>query len=164
VAFLKKRHRLSQWWQQVVTGGYEIIIGRRIEGQNLKGESSLVASRTFAMAPLAVWKMLESKDGQAIWLKPLSDFEFKAGRVYESEGGVYGEIKTLKKPNRVRMSWQEDGWAKASTLQIALVARPKGKSILVFQQDGLLSPRLRDDLRERWKEALVGLLALAEKI
>jgi|SRR6185312_11518764 len=159
VAFLKKKYRLSLWWQQGVAMGYEIHLGKKIEGRNAKGEYSTVASRTFAMDTKALWKFLESEKGLAIWLKPYAKFQFKPKSVFENEFGAYGEVRTMKLYRRVRMTWQETEWMKPSIIQINFVPRPKNKCILVFQQEALANGRLRLQMKEHWRQVLDALLA-----
>ena len=59
--------------------GYEMHIGRKVEGRNAKGQYSTVASRTFSVSNKDLWKYLESERGLAVWLKPLSSFRFAPG-------------------------------------------------------------------------------------
>lgn len=160
VAWLKKKHKLIQWWQQIVTTGFEQYIGRRIEGQNQKGEYAITTTKTLPHSQKKVWDLLNSAEGQAIWLKPLSDFNFQVGRVYETEEGVFGEVRTMKKPERVRMTWQETDWEKKTVVNIAIVSRPKEKCILVFQHDGIKNGRLKMQLKERWLSVVKGLAEL----
>ena len=161
VAFLKKKHRLSPWWQQGVTGGYEIAIGRKIEGRNEKGEYSVVGSRTFPLNAKVMWQLAASSEGLAAWLKPLSDFDLKPGNVFETQTGAYGEVRTMKAGSRVRLKWQDPDWAKSSILQLFVVPRPNGKCILGFQHEQLQNARVKEQMREYWKSALDELFDLA---
>jgi uncharacterized protein YndB with AHSA1/START domain len=157
VAFLKTKHRLGLWWQQVIASGFETVIGRKIEGRNEKGEYSVAGSRTFAIEKKAAWKLLSSKDGIAIWLKPLSDFHLEPGATFESEGGVFGEVRTMKPGDRIRMTWQESDWEKPTTVQIILVARKNKKCIIGFQHEKIKDARLKSRLRDHWKNVLMEL-------
>ena len=154
VAFLKRRHKLNAWWQQGVTTGYEIAIGRRIEGQNQKGEYSVTATRTINIAARVAWKFLFSDDGLQLWLKPLSDFTLKKKATFERDDGIFGEVRTMKAGVRARLSWQDTDWEKPTILQVYVLPRPGAKCILVLQHEQLKSARLREDLRAQWKEAL----------
>ncbi len=97
VAYLKKKYRLGPWWQQGVTLGFELAIGRRIEGQNLKGQYTTTITKSFTVSVAKLWTYLVSAAGQAIWFQPLSPVEIKAGAQFETQDGFYGEIRTLKK-------------------------------------------------------------------
>ena len=162
VQWLAKKHKLTPWWQQGVTLGFEIATERRIEGQNQKGEYTVTATRTIALSPPALWRLLASPVGLAAWLQPLSTFRLKAKAEYECEGDVFGEVRTLVAGRRVRMTWQETDWPKPSVFQLGLVARPGKKSILYISHDGLKTVHEREVLRARWKSGLDRLVRLAE--
>jgi len=161
VAFLKKKYKLSPWWQQGVTHGYELAVGRRIEGHSPSAGFALTATKTMPIPVRAVWELLLSDRGLACWLQPMGDFDFAKGVQYEAVGGVYGEVRTFKKNLRVRMTWTESDWEKHSVLQIYMVARPKGKSILIFSHEKLPNGRWRLKMREHWKKVLSELARLA---
>ncbi|HEX4923206.1 MAG TPA: SRPBCC domain-containing protein [Bdellovibrionales bacterium] len=160
VAYLKKKQKLSPWWQQMVTVGYEVLIGRREEGRNQKGEYSVAASRTMPVAQRELWNALTSPEGVEIWLKVFRGFKLEPGAKYETRDGAFGEVRTMKAPLRIRMTWQDADWDKPSVLQLYAVARLKGKSVLAIQQEGLSDGRLRDRLREHWKQAMERILEL----
>lgn len=156
----KKSYKLTEWWRQIVTSAYEVHIGRRQEGRNQKGEFSVTVTRTVYFGADKLWKLLESPEGQAVWLKPLSRFKFKAKNVFETEDGYFGEIRTMKEGERLRMSWQDPEWSKPTIIQVYAMARSEQKSFLVFMHDGIKDPRTKAALRERWTEAVTGLLAM----
>ena len=154
VGLLKKKYKLSLWWQQGVTTGFELYIGRKVEGRNAKGEYATVATKTLSLSQLDMWKFLESADGQSIWLEPLSGFSFRAGAQFEVAGGIFGEIRTLKKPERLRLRWNNEDWPKPSVLNISVIKRPGKKCVLVFQHDQLPNERAKTQMNTRWKKIL----------
>jgi uncharacterized protein YndB with AHSA1/START domain len=154
VAYLKTKHRLTPWWQQGVTGGYEVAIGRKVEGQNLKGEWSLTATKTFRVAATELWKQLSSDAGMALWLQPLAPVRLKAKNFFETRDGYFGEIRTLKSGVRIRLSWRDPEWAKPTYVQIFLLPRPGDKCLLAINHEKLPVARLQGELRRRWKKAL----------
>ncbi|MBX3022892.1 MAG: hypothetical protein KF799_14555 [Bdellovibrionales bacterium] len=158
VAFLKKKYKLTPWWQQGVTVGFEIAVGRRQEGQNLKGEFGVMASRTFPLGVKALWKFVTSDRGIALWLKPMGDFELKPKQQFEVEGGIFGEVRTMKTFERARLTWREEEWARATVLNLMFLPRTESKSILVFQHDRLFSARQREEMRSYWKARIEELL------
>ncbi len=157
VAYLKKKYKLSIWWQQGVTTGYEIAIGRKSVGYSESAGYSTVASKTFPLSNKEIWSLLLSPEGLSCWLKPFSDFDFQKGQQYEAEGGVYGEVRTLKKFVRVRMAWTEAEWVKPSILQIYIIPRTSKKAVLVFQHEKLPDGRMRIKMRDLWKKVLIDL-------
>lgn len=161
VAFLHKRHKVTPWWQQIISTGFEIHIGRRQEGRNAKGELSTISTKTFYISAEKLWDLLESEQGQAVWLKPLSPFKFKTKNVFETEDGFYGEIRTMRDGERLRMSWQDPEWTKPTILQVYALPREKGKSVLVFMHDSIRETRTKARLKERWSQAVEELAALA---
>lgn len=159
VALLNKRYKLTPWWAQMVTGGYELHIGRRIEGQNLKGDYSVTITKAFALTHKELWKKLWSAEGIAAWLNPMGDFTLKKKSTFEIEGGIYGEVRSFLPPVRARLSWQDSDWPKATYVQIYVVKRPGKKSILAIMHDNLKSAVLKEQLRQHWR---AGIERLAE--
>ncbi len=154
---LKKEYKLSPWWQQGVAIAYELHHGKRIEGRNLKGEYSTVATKTLPMSSKKAWSYLTSETGMARWLRPFSAFPWKPGQGFEVDGGIFGEIRTLKPGVRARFTWQEAHWQKPSIVQIHVVPRKGEKCVLVIQHERIPSASLKGKLRDQWKEALKNL-------
>ncbi len=159
-AYLKKKYKLSLWWQQGVTLGFEIGTGKRIEGQSLKGDYSITATRSLPISAVKLWRLVISKPGMQAWLKPLSPFDLEPGAEYECEGGIFGQVRTLKAPERVRLSWQDTDWPKPTVISLAFVPRPGEKSIFVIQHTGLKTAAQREQMRAHWKAAIADLAAL----
>lgn len=162
VAFVAKKYKLSPWWQQGVASGYEMILGRKVENRNDKGEYSLTATKSMSCDRKTLWKLISSAEGIAIWLRPLSPLSLKKGESFEAEGGVFGEIRTLKVGERLRLRWQDTDWEKPSVLQIYCVQQKNGKSILVFSQEKLKDGRTNLQMREHWRKVLNELAAMTK--
>lgn len=161
VAHLAKRHKLSPWWQQQVTAGYEVAIGRREEGRTIKGELTLTATKSMNVSAAAAWKLLMSPAGMEIWLQPLSPVELKPKAMFETTDGYYGEVRTMLAGRRARLTWQDPNWEKKTVVQLFIVPRPGGRCIVAFSHDHILDTRVRDRMRARWREALEALNAQA---
>src|SRR5687768_10050998 len=58
VALLKKKYRLTPWWQQGVALGFEIATGRRRPGQDAKGKYMVTATKSLSVDAKAAWKRL----------------------------------------------------------------------------------------------------------
>ena len=154
VAYLNQKHKVKPWWQQLVTIGYQIYIGKRVAGRNLKGEFSITATKTIACTTSQLWKFLISEEGIRCWLKSYGHVKIAAGVEYEAENGVYGQIRTLKKGVRIRLTWMEMDWPKKSVVQVYMVPRGDKKSMLIIQHEQLVDGRLRHTLRDQWKSVL----------
>jgi uncharacterized protein YndB with AHSA1/START domain len=163
VALLTSKYKQSPWWRQVVAGCYEIHHGKRVEGRSAKGLYSLAATKTVALSQKEAWALLSSKIGLAAWLEPFSSFAWKKGAAYEVDGGVYGAVRTVKAPERLRFSWQEDTWAKPSIVQLGVVKRPGSKCVVTITHEGIPGETTKAKLRARWKKGLESFATIAAK-
>lgn len=163
VAHLRKKHKLTPWWQQVVAGGFEVAVGKKIEGRTLQGDLTLTVTKTMPVSMKALWKFLNSEEGMKLWLKPLWPLKIKAGQSFETEDGYYGEIRTMKAPQRARLKWCEPNWAKPTVAQLYLVPRPGNKCLCIFSHEKVLETRVLERLRKRWKDAMDAIEAVVAK-
>ena len=154
VKLLIKKYNLGPWWQQWVAIGYEVHIGVRVPGQNAKGQYSLVVTKSVRIDSKKVWNFLTSPEGLSLWLRPLSEFEVKPGQSFEAEGGYFGEIRTVKKYSRVRLTFQDTEWSDSTTVQLTLVARLKNSTMVAIQHEKLKTARLKSEFRERWRKGI----------
>lgn len=154
VAFLQKVHKLSPWWQQGVALGFEIATGRRRMGQDAKGNYMVTATKSLPVSAPKAWKFLMSKAGIRIWLNPLSPLSIRPQTSFETEGGYFGEVRTVSSNRRVRMYWQDPLWEKHTVVELLLVSRPKSKSILVFNHTGIKEVKTQALLRALWKQVV----------
>ncbi|MEK7690216.1 MAG: DUF4287 domain-containing protein, partial [Bdellovibrionota bacterium] len=142
VAWLASKYKLGPWWQQGVTHGFEVHIGRRIDGQNQKGLYSTTATKSIPVSSSALWKFLFSKPGLEAWLAPLGPFKLEKDFVYETRSGHYGQIRTYLKGTRLRLSFLHPDWGRATFLNLLVVSRKPTKTgkthcLIVFTHDGL---------------------------
>lgn len=152
VSYLHLKHHLTPWWQQIVAAGYEVLIGKRVEGQNLKGEYSLTVTKTLPLGQKDLWRFLTSQKGLGLWLQPLdSDFRIIKGAFFESAHGFFGEVRTMKIGERVRLRCQDPSTEKVTILQMMIVERTESKSILVVMIEKIHSGRVKAEMRDLWK-------------
>lgn len=161
VEFLQMKHQLTPWWRQVVAIGYENAVGKRVEGQNLKGQWSSTTTKMMPLDQKTLWSWMQSPEALAVWLKPLSEFRFQAKLEFEGEGGIFGEIRTLKAPERVRMTWNDTDWVHSTILQIWMIRRPLGRSLVVLTHEKLANSRERAQVKARWEQVVRELQSLA---
>lgn len=162
-AHLGAKYRLTIWWRGIVTIGYETHIGRRVEGRNLKGQYSTSSTKSFYFGGKELWAYLISKKGQAIWLKPLSTMKFNVGETFETEDGFFGEVRTIKAGQRVRLRWQDPEWEKPSVVQIWCIDRAGTRSMAVFMHEQLRDGRARLHFKAHWTQVMQELEASAPK-
>lgn len=157
--FLAKKHKLTPWWRQIVAIGYQTHIGMRAEGRNLKGEFSITITKMTSMPAKKAWALSVSPKGLATWLQPMGDVRIKPKTSFEIEGGIFGEIRTVKAGERIRLAWSDSAEEKPSTVQFS-VFKKGDRSMIVIQHDGLRDGRLREILRARWRKGVDELVVL----
>ena len=151
VKYLAVKHKLSLWWQQGVAYGYEIAVGKRVEGQNVKGKYTVTATKSIPLSISKLWNFLLSDEGMKIWLKPLSPVRFVPNSMFETDDGFFGEVRTMKKNSRIRITWQDPNWEKKTVVQISLIPRPNHKSLLVVDHADIVSSKIKTQLGLRWR-------------
>lgn len=161
VALLKRKYRLGPWWQQGVTLGFEIATGRRKVGQDTRGKYMVTATKSLAVDVKVIWRALLSTKGLSIWLRALAPIKIAPKNHFETKDGFFGEIRTTALNRKVRMTWQDPDWEKHTTVEVVLVARPKKRSILVFNHTGLPTEDSREQMKKRWRDAADRLALLA---
>jgi uncharacterized protein YndB with AHSA1/START domain len=158
VAYLKREHgdETTGLWRQSLTVGYEQARGKRALGETADAGFEVGVRRTVDASPDAVWKALTSRP--ELWLGP--DVTFRKGERY-SVPGASGEIRVVKPDDRVRLTWQLEGWAAPATMQLALSRAPSGKTTVTAHLEKLPDADARDAVREHLREALDRLVAAA---
>ena len=138
----------------MITNGFQVATGLRVVGQSLKGTYSGTMTKTIPISAKKLWDFCISEKGLEIWLKPMSPVEITKGESFEVDGGIFGEIRTVKKGSRIRLSWTEIDWDKITTVQLSIFKKPKGKSMLVFQHEGLRTAQQKVQMRTYWRKAI----------
>jgi len=151
VKVLASKFRLSLWWQQWVANGFEVQLGLRVEGANLKGRFAATVTKSLNCSASQVWKFVTSPRGQALWLNGLYAVKIAPKNFFETKDGYFGEIRTVKKANRIRLHWNHPEWERKSVVSLNVIARPKGRSLIYFQHDELISAQQKLEMRKHWE-------------
>lgn len=156
----------SGWWRQTVTNGYEKLKGRRVTGETEGAGFQIGVQRTVAIPHERAWRLLTSPDGVRAWLGDLAgagdalELELEEGETYRLADGAEGEVRVVRPNKHLRITWQPEGWSRASTIQARV--EPKGeKTVISFHEEHLPSPEEREARRRHFKAALAALVALA---
>lgn len=151
---LREKYKLSQWWQQNIAMCFEIYTGKRVLGRNSKGEYSAAISKTIPANSKSLWAFLISDKGMELWLKPFSPFAWKPKQAFEVDGGIFGEVRTVKPEKRLRFTWQDPRFLKPSTVQIFVIKRAGKKCMVAIQHEKIPTQAIKSELAKRWKMAL----------
>lgn len=111
--------------------------------------------RTLPFSEQRIWALLLSPEGMDEWLGGPATLE--EGAAYTLANGTSGEIRVYKPWSHVRLTWQPEGWARPSTLQVRVIPAKTGTT-LSFHQEQLRGETERTAMKAHW-ERVIGRLA-----
>jgi uncharacterized protein YndB with AHSA1/START domain len=149
----EKKYITSGWWCQMVTVGYEQARGKRIIGETATTGFEIGVRKTMPITAQKAWELVTSEKGLSMILGEVKDIKLEPGYSYKAKNGTKGEIRTLKKGIRLRLTWQPKGWAKTSTLQVYVEDKGE-KSSIGFHQEQLRDEKMREKMRIHWQKVL----------
>jgi uncharacterized protein YndB with AHSA1/START domain len=118
-------------------------------------------SRTVAYPAEAVWRLLASSRGTAIWVGAGAALEEEKGAPFSTRDGTVGEIRSFRPLDRIRLTWQPpDGHE--STVQVAISGRGP-KTRITFHQERLASAAEREQQRKHWSAVMDRIEAALER-
>ena len=149
----------SSWWQQSIAVAYEQARGKRVVGETAATGFQVGVVRTLPLRADELWERVATRPEE--WLGAGATLTLEPGEGYEVPGrrgvpGVRGEVRVVKPGQRVRMTWQPDGWKKPATLQLTLVPKTRGVSLHVHMEK-LPDAKAREAMREHWSRVIEGL-------
>ncbi|EPX55223.1 hypothetical protein D187_009430 [Cystobacter fuscus DSM 2262] len=150
----------STWWQQSIAVAYEQAHGKRVVGETAATGFQVGVVRTLPLRADELWERIATQAER--WLGAGAKLTLEPGAGYEvpkrrGASGVRGEVRVVKPGQRIRMTWQPDGWKKPATLQLTLVPKARGASLHVHLEK-LPDAKAREAMREHWSRVLEGLL------
>ena len=146
----------SGWWRQTIANGYEVERGMRERGETADAGFQVGVQRTIRVEREALWDLLLSPEGRALWLGECAGFEADPGSSYETHDGTTGEVRTVRAGERLRMIWQPADRDEPTTLQLTLACprNDASKTTLRVHHEKLADGEEREAMRERWRAAL----------
>jgi uncharacterized protein YndB with AHSA1/START domain len=111
------------------------------------------ARRTFPVSPSKAWKLVLSDNGIRAWLGDLPDFIPVKGAAYRLKDGTHGEVTTFIPGSHIRLTWQPNGYPRASILQVRVIPSG-GKTTIAFHQEQLPEATARAERGEHFRRAL----------
>lgn len=122
-------------------------------GRTKEAGFQIGVSRTVPYQVGEVWRLLTSAHGLALWLGEPVRWKAEKGAEYRTAAGVTGEVRSFRELDRVRLTWQPDGWDHATTVQVAVAERPNG-TLLRSHQERLADSAERERQRRHWRAVL----------
>lgn len=87
------------------------------------------ASRTLPLPLGALWDLLVSPAGLALWLGPIAQLPYERGMTYQTASGVTGEIRSVHTRDRLRLTWRPAGRAEPAILQLTVRPAATGTTL-----------------------------------
>ncbi|MCP3140345.1 SRPBCC domain-containing protein [Pyxidicoccus xibeiensis] len=149
----------SGWWRQSIAVAYEQARGKRVVGETATTGFQVGVVRTLPMTAPKLWELVTKQAER--WLGKGATLKLEPGKPYEvpkrrGAPGVRGEVRVVKPEQRLRMTWQPDGWTKPATLQLTLMPKARGVSLGVHMEK-LPDAKAREAMREHWSKVLTSL-------
>lgn len=116
--------------------------------------------KTFPISLEQAWKLITSPDGVKLWLGEVEDFRLVKEHPYQTTNGARGEIRVVNPRENIRLTWQPQEWAQASTIQVRVIAVGREKTVISFHQEKLADEAEREKMRQRWEIVLGDLQAI----
>ncbi|MCG6494446.1 SRPBCC domain-containing protein [Kitasatospora sp. A2-31] len=110
-------------------------------------------SRTLPHPPAAVWSLLTSAEGAALWLGPGARLTERVGARITTADGSDGELRSHHAGSRIRLSWRPAGRSGSTTVQVTVTPGGSG-TVLRFHQERLADPEERARQREHWRAVM----------
>jgi uncharacterized protein YndB with AHSA1/START domain len=158
VAHLERDHPEvgSGWWRQSITVGYEQARGKRVIGQTTYAGFQVGVQRSIAATAAQAWELIVTRP--ELWLGEVA-FDFHKGEHFEvpsrdGASAASGQIRVVKPGDRLRLTWQTEGWPEPATLQLTLSETASGRTTIHAHLEKLPDPDARERMRKRWREAL----------
>jgi uncharacterized protein YndB with AHSA1/START domain len=107
-------------------------------------------SRTLPFPIAAVWSLLASDAGTALWIGPGARLSPERGDGYAADDGTHGETRSFRPHDRIRITYRPAGWDHDSTVQVAVQDRG-GRTVLRFHQERLADAGEREAQRRHWR-------------
>jgi uncharacterized protein YdhG (YjbR/CyaY superfamily)/uncharacterized protein YndB with AHSA1/START domain len=146
----------SMWWQQSIAVAYEQARGKRVVGETADTGFQVGVIRTLPVSAQDMWERVATRPER--WLGVGAKLTLEPGAGYEvpkrrGVPGVRGEVRVVKPGQRIRMTWQPEGWKKPATLQLTLVPKARGVAFHVHMEK-LPDAKAREAMREHWSRVL----------
>jgi len=132
---VSEKYKVSGWWSQTVTVGYERIKGLRGIGQRRGGGYEVNKSKTFNVALGRLYRAFHDARTRRRWL-----------------GEVKFTVRTATRDKSMRLTWPD-----ATSVVLYFESKGTGKSQVVIQHEKLADKAGADRMKSYWTERLTAL-------
>ena len=131
-ALVQRKFKVSEWWSQTVTVGYERIKGRRAIGQRIDGRYEAGKSRTFAVPVTTLFDAWANTRQRKRWL-----------------GDAPAAVRAAVAPKSMRLDW-----GNGTVVSVWFTAKGPDRSSVAVSHMKLDDRTEADRLRQYWSERL----------
>lgn len=129
---VSEKYKVSSWWTQTVTVGYERIKGLRARGQRRDGTYEASKSRTFNVPVETLFDAWADSARRKKWLTDASV-----------------TFRSATKPKYLRLDWKG-----SSTIAVGFLVKGESKSSVAVQHTKLPDRETADRLKKYWSDQL----------
>ena len=160
---LEHSAQTSSWWRQSIAVAYERARGKRAVGQTAEAAFQVGVQRTFAAGIMQVWEVVTTQAD--LWLGDGAAISFEQGARFNvppsgDSPAATGEVRIVKPGDRLRMTWQLEGWPRPATLELVLSESRSGKTVIHADLQKLPDAQTRETMRG-WLRAALDRIAAA---
>ena len=129
--YIHDKYKMSSWWSQTVTVGYERIKGLRAIGQRRDGGFEANKSRTFPVPVSRLYRAFSDRRTRSRWLD------------------VSLTVRSATRDRSLRITWPD-----GTPVQAMFYPRGAGRSQVQIQHARLADRSAADAIRQYWGERL----------
>jgi hypothetical protein len=135
-ALVYEKHKVSGWWSQAVTVGYERIKGLRALGQRRDGSFEATKSRTFNVPVATLFEAWKDASIRRQWLN-----------------GAKVKVRTAAQSKSMRLDWADGNvHSDGGIIAVGFMAKGKSKSAVAVQHPKLPDRETAHRLKTYWSE------------
>ncbi|BFH13706.1 hypothetical protein WJ0W_003920 [Paenibacillus melissococcoides] len=126
VRHIAGEYDVSPEWSDMLALLYGQKLGRVPVGQTASAGVQIGVRRTMPVSKDKVWTFLLSPEGLPCWLGTLPSLPLQVRQGYVTEEGTRGQIRSVIPEQKLRLTWQPQGWEHPSTLQLYVLCILRG--------------------------------------
>lgn len=154
VRHIAAEYDISPEWSDLLALLYGQKLGRVPVGQTASAGVQIGVRRTMPVSKDKVWAFLLSSEGLPCWLGTLPSLSLQVRHQYVTEEGTRGQIRSVIPQQKLRLTWQPQGWDHPSTLQLYVLSKSPDKTTVSVHQEKLDDIYMREVMRRHWEAAL----------